>query len=104
MAKTELKNINTSIRQGNRMSLGCGATYIASGTGLVKGDWVAIQATSAADVVLMFDGTSETVVDWDNVSADHTLESTPYVGNIFYGNFTAIQVSAGTILAYKRCS
>ena len=103
MAKTELKNINTSIRQGNRTSLGCGATYIASGTGLVTGDWVAIQATSNADVVVMVDGTSETVVDWDNVSADITLEGT-IPAHLYYGNFTAIQVSAGTILAYKRCS
>tara|TARA_R100000406_G_C3082580_1_gene117346 strand:- start:228 stop:536 length:309 start_codon:yes stop_codon:yes gene_type:complete len=102
MSKTELKKINTSVRQGNRNSLGCGATYITSAVGLVKGDWVAIQAVTNQDVILDVDGTSETVVDWDFVSGDLTLEASIPL-QTWYGNFTQIKISQGGILAYKRC-
>jgi hypothetical protein len=102
MAQTELRNINMSIRTGGDNRLGCGATYIVSGT-VHTGDWVAIQAVHVDDVVLKVDGTSETVVDWTGVTGDLTLESAAGQGIIWYGNFTQIEVSAGRILAYNRC-
>jgi|18_taG_2_1085343.scaffolds.fasta_scaffold19496_2 hypothetical protein len=45
MAITELTRIDTSIRNGNANapSLGCGGTFVAAGTDLPPGDYVAIQ-------------------------------------------------------------
>ena len=102
MAKTELSQINQSIRTGDQTRLGCGATYIKAGA-VYSGDWVAIQSISTTDVVLKISGTAETIVDWEGVIGDLTLESSVGTSPIWYGNFTQIEVDAGIILAYKRC-
>lgn len=79
-----------------RESLGkAGAVYKSSAGALAGGPWGAIQATAAAVV-------SVTSANWTN--SDATTAVDVPAGSTIYGDFTAISLTSGKIIAYKQAS
>lgn len=77
-----------------RESLGkAGAVYKTAAGALSGGPWGAIQATAAAVV-------NVTSGNWTNSDAS-TAVDVP-AGTTIYGNFTAISLTSGKIIAYKQ--
>jgi len=103
MAQTELKNIERKVGMTGDNRCGCGATMI-TGTDLFVDDWVAVSNPSALTTAVLdyAHASGATVVDWEGFSADHSIEA-KLLGRLFYGNFSQIRLTAGALIAYKRC-
>ena len=104
MAQTELKNIERKVGVTGDNRCGCGATMI-SGTTRYIGDLVAIQnldpaTTATLDYAVVGYGDA-TVVDWE-WSGDINMDLR-IAGTVVYGNFSAIKLTVGKLIAYKRC-
>lgn len=110
MAKTELSNINNTLRTAFQKMpyLGCGCDTIHTDDELVRGDWVAIQTLdhTAGNTTLE----AGTQVDWFRATTGvmdipMTLKNSSATNNsdVYWGNFTAIKIDQGKILAYRRC-
>ena len=86
------------IEKDSRLALGqYGAVYKTSAAALSGGPWGAIQATAAAVV-------SVTASNWTN--SDSTASGVTSgvdipAGATIFGNFTAITLTSGKIIAYK---
>jgi hypothetical protein len=74
-----------------------GATFI-SGTALSAASRFGIDSWSRINVIAATTGTSLTATNWDGNAI--TSASLP-AGATYYGNFTAIQLGSGSVVAYK---
>ena len=87
---------NQSLRKIEQdTSLSCGqygAVYKSAAGALQGGPWAAIQATATAVV-------SVTSGNWTN--SDATTAVDVPAGSTIFGNFTAITLTSGKIIAYK---
>lgn len=72
-----------------------GAVYKSAAGALSGGPWCAIQATAAAVVSL-------TSGNWTN--SDSTTAIDIPAGATIFGNFTAVSLTSGKIIAYNRAS
>ena len=82
------------IEKDSSLSLGqYGAVYKSVPAALAGGPWGAIQATAAAVVSL-------TSGNWTN--SDGTTAIDIPAGATIFGNFTAITLTSGKIIAYKQ--
>lgn len=88
---------NSSLRKiekDSSLSLGqYGAVYKSSAGALSGGPWGAIQATAAAVV-------SVTSSNWTD--SDATTSVDVPAGSTIFGNFTAVSLTSGKIIAYKQ--
>ena len=109
MAITEKTIINNSIRNAasNAPSLGCGATYVASGTSLPAGDYVAVQGVGGTGLIVL---TSVTYVDGRGGLYDITgalkasVTLAPTKGsNITYLPIKSCDVGTTDAIFYHRC-
>jgi len=83
------------IEKDSSLSLGqYGAVYKADAAALTGGPWGSIQATAAAVVSL-------TASNW---TGDTTTAVDIPAGATIFGNFTAITLTSGKIIAYKQSS
>ena len=83
------------IEKDSSLSLGqYGAVYKADAAALTGGPWGSIQATAAAVV-------SVTASNW---TGDATTAVDIPAGATIFGNFTAITLTSGKIIAYKQSS
>lgn len=83
------------IEKDSSLALGqYGAVYKTSAAALSGGPWGAIQATAAAVVSL-------TASNW---TGDATTAVDIPAGATIFGNFTAITLTSGKIIAYKQSS
>jgi hypothetical protein len=83
------------IEKDSSLSLGqYGAVYKADAAALTGGPWGSIQATAAAVVSL-------TASNW---TGDATTAVDIPAGATIFGNFTAITLTSGKIIAYKQSS
>jgi hypothetical protein len=83
------------IEKDSSLSLGqYGAVYKADAAALTGGPWGSIQATAAAVVSL-------TASNW---TGDVTTAVDIPAGATIFGNFTAITLTSGKIIAYKQSS
>jgi hypothetical protein len=87
---------NSSLRKIEKdasVSLGqYGATFKTTPAALTGGPWASIQATAAAVV-------SVTAANW---SGDGTTAVDIPAGTSIFGDFTAITLTSGKIIAYKQ--
>ena len=83
------------IEKDSSLSLGqYGAVYKTAAAALTGGPWGSIQATAAAVV-------SVTASNW---TGDATTAVDIPAGATIFGNFTAITLTSGKIIAYKQSS
>ena len=83
------------IEKDSSLSLGqYGAVYKTAAAALTGGPWGSIQATAAAVV-------SVTASNW---TGDATTSVDIPAGETIFGNFTAITLTSGKIIAYKQSS
>ena len=83
------------IEKDSSLSLGqYGAVYKTAAAALTGGPWGSIQATAAAVV-------SVTASNW---TGDATTAVDIPAGETIFGNFTAITLTSGKIIAYKQSS
>ncbi len=110
MAKTELSNINNTLRTAYQKMpyIGCGCDTIYGDDEVVNGDWVAIQSLdhSLGNTTLV----AGTVVDWYRgttgaMDIPMALKNSSATNNsdVYWGNFTALKIDQGKLLAYRRC-
>lgn len=104
MATTEISTLTKTIRStaSSHPSLGCGCDVIADAN-LHTGDWVAVMSLRHDLGNTTFAAT--TVVDWVGATFPFAIKNASAANNmqIIYGNFTAIEIDQGVLLAYRRC-
>jgi len=81
-----------SVKQVGNLGLGQGGFDAISDTNLHSGNWVSFKAIGGDAVIA-----SSTSNTGDNLPATLTLSE----GDLIFGEFTAITLASGTVLAYK---
>ncbi len=80
-----------SVKQSGNLGLGQGGFNTYTDTSLHSGNWVAFKAVHGDAVIA-----SSVSATGDNLPASMTLSE----GDVVYGDFTAITLSSGKVLAY----
>ena len=80
-----------SVKQTGNIGLGQGGFNTYTDTSLHSGNWVAFKAVQADAVIA-----SSVSATGDNLPATMTLSE----GDVVYGDFTAVTLASGKILAY----
>ncbi|MBT6046644.1 MAG: hypothetical protein HOG49_07475 [Candidatus Scalindua sp.] len=80
-----------SVKQSGNLGLGQGGFNSITDTALNTGNWVAFKAVHGDAIIA-----SSTSATGDNLPASMTLSE----GDVVYGDFTAVTLSSGKILAY----
>jgi|TARA_R100000049_G_C1890021_1_gene43417 hypothetical protein len=80
-----------SVKQSGNLGLGQGGFNSITDANLHSGNWVAFKAVHGDAVIA-----SSTSATGDNLPASMTLSE----GDVVYGDFTAVTLTSGKILAY----
>ena len=90
----KINALSSDFEKDSSLSLGqFGAVYKSAAGALSGGPWGAIQATAAAVV-------SVTAGNWTNSDATTSVDIP--AGATIFGNFTAVSLTSGKIIAYKQ--